>query len=155
MPTVRKSRAAVERGADSPVREAPAKKAPVRRRQEQGGPTLEHGPATAAVSVPAAGKSSSSRQRKRLAKAFPRPLDKMLKKKAAKTGKALTDAATVRDDFRFPEAEYAVLVDLKKQLADQGVKAKKSDLVRVGLRLLSSLSMEEIKALLAKLPPAL
>lgn len=81
-------------------------------------------------------------RRKRLAKAFERPLDKGLKKKAA----------LVRDRFTFPEDEYAQLVRLKKQLDTLGVKVKKSELVRAGLLLLSSRSDEELKALLAGIP---
>ena len=92
-------------------------------------------PATPESSVPA-------KKRKRLSKAFSRPLDKILMKQAK----------PVRERFTLLRGEYDQLVRIKKQLADQGVEARKSDLVRAALSLLSAKSDEEIKALLTVLP---
>jgi RNase H-fold protein (predicted Holliday junction resolvase) len=86
-------------------------------------------------------KKASGDKRKRLSKAFLRPLDKKFKR-----------GALVRDCFSFPEAEYAHLVDLKKRLLGEGVDIKKSELLRAGLVLLSSMDDEEMKVLLAKVP---
>ena len=91
--------------------------------------------ATPESSVPA-------KKRKRLSKAFSRPLDKILMKQAK----------PVRERFTLLRGEYDQLVRIKKQLADQGVEARKSDLVRAALSLLSVKSDEEIKALLTVLP---
>lgn len=85
----------------------------------------------------------SARIRTRLSKAFSRPLDKQLKK-----------IRLVRDRFTFPEMEYEQLVVLKKRLSDQEIMVKKSQLVRAGLMLLAHLDDEELKNLLAKVPPA-
>ena len=104
--------------------------------------------AVAAISAPVA---SGAPRRKRLAKAFERPLDKIQKKRT--TGKPVKEPVSVRDGFTFPIAEHAVLVELKKQLAGAGVMVKKSELIRVGLILASRLPLEKMKAMLARLPP--
>ena len=94
-------------------------------------------------------------KRRRLAKAFERPLDKELRTKPSadaatspKVGKS-----TVRDGFTFPKAEHDRLVELKKQLAEQGVTVKKSDLIRAGLILALSMPQTKLKSVLSKLPP--
>lgn len=95
-------------------------------------------------------------RRKRLAKAFDRPLDKELRKKsvAAVAPPKKAEKSTVSDRFSFPKAEHDRLVELKKQLAEQGVTVKKSDLIRVGLVLALSIPQAKLKAVLAKLPAA-
>ncbi len=105
---------------------------------------VEAKPALPASAAPAAPESSPpAKKRKRLAKAFSRPLDKVLRKQAE----------PVRERFTLLRGEYDQLVRIKKQLADQGVEVKKSDLLRAALGLLSVKSDEEIKALLTVLPP--
>ena len=86
-------------------------------------------------------KKSSGAKRKRLSKAFLRPLDKKFKR-----------GILVRDSFNFPEAEYAHLVELKQRLMAEGVDVKKSELLRAGLVLLSSLDDATLKEFLAKIP---
>ena len=86
-------------------------------------------------------KKPSSSKRKRLSKAFSRPLDKTLR-----------HDQVVRDRISFPEVEYDQLVELKKNLTDRGLVVKKSQLVRAGLLLLSALTDDELKALLEKVP---
>lgn len=100
------------------------------------------------------------RKRKRLAKAFARPLDEQLKgkrgkKKAPDGADKSGDAAieTVRDGFTFLRLEHAKLVNLKKQLVRQGVSVKKSELIRAGLYLVAELPADQLQALLARLPP--
>lgn len=80
-------------------------------------------------------------KRKRLSKAFPRPLDKKI-----------GPLGLVRDSFVFPEIEHAHLMDLKHRLVAEGVDIKKSELVRAGLVLLASLDDDEMKRLLALVP---
>ena len=101
---------------------------------------VEAKPASAAPVAPES--SVPAKKRKRLAKAFSRPLDKVLKKQAE----------PVRERYTLLRGEYDQLVRIKKQLADQGVEVKKSDLLRAALGLLSVKSDEEIKALLTVLP---
>jgi len=79
-------------------------------------------------------------KRKRLAKAFSRPLDKKIRKETF-----------VRDCFTFPQAEYAQLVMLKKRLGEQGIAVKKGELMRAALMLLLELGENELKSRLAKL----
>lgn len=94
-----------------------------------------------------------------MAKAFDRPLDKVLKQEvkealaAAATAKK-AEKATVQDRFTFPKVEHDRLVELKKQLAEQGVTVKKSDLIRVGLIFALSVPQEKLKSVLARLPVA-
>ena len=89
----------------------------------------------------AAPAAADGKKRQRLSKAFPRPLDKKRKRQAL-----------VRDCFTFPEPEYRYLVELKARLLAEGVEIKKSELLRAGLALLSSLGEDELKALLDKVP---
>lgn len=81
-----------------------------------------------------------SAKRKRLSKAFPRPLDKIQKK-----------IRLVRDSFTIPENEYEQLGLLKKRLAAQGIGVKKGQLLRAGLRLLAAMDDTELKAAAEKL----
>lgn len=76
---------------------------------------------------------------------------------AKKTAKPEADAKPrkpklVRDSFTMPEAEYAVLVELKKACLKAGIEVKKSELLRVGVALLKRLDTEGIKPVLAGLP---
>lgn len=83
-----------------------------------------------------------AKNRKRLAKAFPRPLDKKLK-----------EVERVREKFTLLADEYAQLAVLKQRLAVQGVSVKKSELLRAGLLLLAALDDSELQAALARLAP--
>lgn len=83
-----------------------------------------------------------AKNRKRLAKAFPRPLDKKLK-----------EVERVREKFTLLADEYAQLAVLKQRLAVHGVSVKKSELLRAGLLLLAALDDSELQAALARLAP--
>ena len=93
--------------------------------------------------VPASPESTgnTAKKRKRLAKAFPRPLDKKLRKQLV-----------VREKFSIPALEYEQLLELKTRLAGLGVTVKKSEIVRAGLAQMSELDDEALKLLLATLP---
>lgn len=95
--------------------------------------------------VPASPESTgnAAKKRKRLAKAFPRPLDKKLRKQLV-----------VREKYSIPALEYDQLLELRTRLAGLGVTVKKSEIVRAGLVQLSVLDDEALKALLEKLPVA-
>jgi hypothetical protein len=58
----------------------------------------------------------------------------------------------VRDSFTMPEAEYAVLGEVKKACIAAGVEVKKSQLLRVGLVLLKGSSVATLKAMIEALP---
>ena len=58
----------------------------------------------------------------------------------------------VRDSFTMPEAEYAVLGEVKKLCLSQGVEVKKSQLLRIGLVLLKSLDLRQLESQLNALP---
>lgn len=90
--------------------------------------------------VPAA-PESLAKKRKRLAKAFPRPLDKKFR-----------EVELVREKVSLLVDEHLQLVELKQRLAAQGASVKKSELLRAGLRLLAALDDGELQAVLAKLP---
>lgn len=86
-------------------------------------------------------KAPATTRRKKLSKAFSRPLDK----KPAKM-------KLVRDRFTIPEVEYEQLVQMKKRLSALGIAVKKSELVRAGLLQLAAMDDENLKAATAKLP---
>lgn len=62
-------------------------------------------------------------------------------------------AKLVRDSFTMPETEYAVLSHVKKACLSAGIEAKKSQLLRVGLVLLSKTNISTLKTLIANLEP--
>lgn len=82
-----------------------------------------------------------ARKRKRLAKAFKRPLDKELR-----------SVQVVRDKYVLPAEEYQRLLELKKRLADQGLPVKKGELVRAGLILLAALEDGDLKDVVLTVP---
>jgi len=71
---------------------------------------------------------------------------------AAETKEKARKPKLVRDSFTMPEAEYAVLGDLKKACLKAGVEIKKSELLRVGVALLRQLDPAKIREIVAGLP---
>jgi hypothetical protein len=59
----------------------------------------------------------------------------------------------VRDSFTMPEAEYAVLSEVKKACIAAGIEVKKSQLLRVGLVLLKKTPISALKTLVEELQP--
>jgi len=57
----------------------------------------------------------------------------------------------VRDSFTMPESEYQALGDLKKSCLKQGIAVKKSELLRIGVATLSSMTTKQIETALNKL----
>ena len=74
-----------------------------------------------------AGRPQATGKRRRLAKAFDRPLDKSLR-----------EPDRVRLKVTLREEDYATLVDLQQRVADAGLRVKKSALLHAGLRLLAT-----------------
>ena len=83
---------------------------------------------------------TAPKKRKRLAKAFKRPLDKKLK-----------NERMVRDSFALSEDDYAQLVELKHRLMIQGLNVKKSEVVRAGLLLLTALDDADLTVVIDKI----
>jgi uncharacterized iron-regulated protein len=77
-------------------------------------------------------------------------------KAAAKPADAAKEKARkeklVRDSFTMPEAEYAVLGQVKKAALKAGFEIKKSELLRVGVALISKIDMATLKSVLGSLP---
>jgi hypothetical protein len=59
----------------------------------------------------------------------------------------------VRDSFTMPEAEYAILGQVKKDCIKAGIEVKKSELLRVGISLLKDLDTAKVQELIGKLTP--
>ena len=122
---------------------APAKKASVPRATKpvvkKAAPAAKPGPAVKAIAAKAP---------KAPVKAVAKPVTKSaveLKEKPKK-------AKLVRDSFTMPEAEYAVLGDVKKACLKAGIEVKKSELLRVGVALIRQLDTAKLKEILAVLP---
>ena len=69
---------------------------------------------------------------------------------APKKGKSET--RLVRDSFKMPKAEYTVIDKLKRRVATFGQRTKKSELLRAGLKALTSMSDDTLRAALAAVP---
>ena len=96
-------------------------------------------PATKPVAKPAAPKASAKTDAPRPAAADA----SMPKERKAKL---------VRDSFTMPEQEYAVLGQVKKACIKAGFEIKKSELLRIGVALISQIDMATLQKVLADLP---
>ena len=88
------------------------------------------------------------------AKAKPVASKQNVKKTAKKdTKKAKPEKVKMeRDSFTMPKDEYAQLTLLKARLTAMGQPAKKSELLRAGIKLLVAMSDNTLKTTLAKIP---
>jgi hypothetical protein len=95
--------------------------------------------------------------------AAPKPAAKPVVKKAAppKAPGAQPKAAKadkpkkpklVRDSFTIPKPEYTVLDDLKQRAAKAGVPAKKSEVLRAGIKALSAMGDAAFEAAMRAVP---
>lgn len=130
-------------------------------------------PAAKAVAKPvakAAAKPAAKPAAKRATKAAPAPIAKPAAKRAAKAPTkvpaakpAAPDPAEtvrekarktklVRDSFTMPEQEYALLGQVKKACLKAGFEIKKSELLRIGVALISQIDMATLQNVLASLP---
>ncbi|MET0856793.1 MAG: hypothetical protein ABWY27_08595 [Telluria sp.] len=80
--------------------------------------------------------------RKPAAKAAP---EEQVREKARKS-------RLVRDSFTMPEHEYEVLGQVKKSCLKAGFEIKKSELLRIGVALISQLDLATLQNVLASLP---
>ncbi|MBV6323113.1 hypothetical protein [Duganella violaceipulchra] len=111
----------------------------------------------------AAAKPAPKAAAKPAAKAAPKAAAKPAPKaapKAAAAKPAPVDAAKdktrkeklVRDSFTMPEQEYAVLGQVKKACLKAGFEIKKSELLRIGVALISQIDLATLQNVLAGLP---
>ena len=89
-----------------------------------------------------------------------KPVAKVIAKKANTKKSAKKDTKKAkpekvkmeRDSFTMPKDEYAQLTLLKARLTAMGQPAKKSELLRAGIKLLAAMSDNTLKTTLAKIP---
>lgn len=108
--------------------------------------------ATKAAAKPTAAKPAAA---KPVAKTAAKPaVKRAAAAKPAKVEKAAKPhkEKLVRDSFTMPESEYAVLGQVKKACLKNGIEVKKSELLRIGVALISRLDMATLKQVLASLP---
>ena len=101
-----------------------------------------------AAKADAAVKSLAAKAPKAPVKAAEKPVSKPVAEPKEKTRKA----KLVRDSFTMPEAEYAVLGEVKKACLKAGIEVKKTELLRVGVALIRQLDTAMLKEILAGLP---
>ena len=103
--------------------------------------------AKAAEKIPAKAPVKAPARAKPAAKAVEvKPLVEVVAEKVKK-------AKLVRDSFTMPESEYAALGAVKKACLKAGVEVKKSQLLRIGVALLSKTDVPALKKLIAGLAP--
>ena len=136
MPTTEKATASAT-PANAEVKAAPAKAAakPITKRATPARKTAS------ATQLPTAEKSSK-------AVAIPAPTTQPVPGKVGKVKKP----KMVRDSFTIPKPEYDVLDVLKLRAAKLGAPAKKTELVRAGIKLLAALSDSAYRQALAAVP---
>lgn len=101
-------------------------------------------PAVAAAAKPAVKKQAVKKLPASPAAAAPKPAAPEVSKPAK--------LKLVRDGFTIPAGEYAVLGELKQRALAAGHPAKKSELLRAGIKLLAALTDKALLAALAKVP---
>jgi hypothetical protein len=86
-------------------------------------------------------------------KAVKKAAKKTSKKTPVKSTKATKTVKTklVRDSFAIPEKEYAALVAVKKACLKAGLEIKKTELIRIGIALVNTLTTAKIKTAQARL----
>ena len=114
-------------------------------------------PAAKAAAKPAAkavAKPAAKAVVKPVAKAAvkPVPAKKALVAKVAAVKEKARKPKLVRDSFTMPEAEYEVLGQVKKACLKAGFEIKKSELLRIGVALISQIDLATLQNVLAGLP---
>jgi hypothetical protein len=102
-------------------------------------------PAPKAASATALKKAAPRPVRKTSAPAAPQSVSEPVRERARK-------AKLVRDSFTMPEHEYEVLGQVKKACLKAGFEIKKSELLRIGVALISQLDLATLQNVLASLP---
>ncbi|MCJ0763043.1 hypothetical protein [Variovorax terrae] len=119
----------------------PAAKQPVARKLPAPAKSTKAAPKASAPAKPAA---APAKAKAPLAKAFAEP-------KADKPAKA-KKPKLVRDSFTIPKIEYGVLDELKQRAAKLAHPAKKSEVLRAGIKALAAMSDSAFLAALQAVP---
>ena len=104
---------------------------------------------------PASIKSSAKSSAKPSIKPAPRSPARVPRAPAAAAPAAkdkLRKEKLVRDSFTMPEGEYAVLGQVKKACLKAGFEIKKSELLRIGVALISQIDLATLQKVLGALP---
>ena len=119
-------------------------------------------PRKSAVKAPAKAKSvavkkSASRPAKKIATAPTRKASAQPKVKAASSAQPAAETKLkkpklIRDSFTFPKDEYQAIAGLKQKALGLKHSAKKSEILRAGLKLLNSLNDKAFLAALTNVP---
>ena len=111
-------------------------------------------PAAKPKAAPAKSPASKAPVRKASAKKLPAKAPQAKKAAVAKPEKIEKPkkAKLVRDSFTIPKTEYVVLDELKQRAAKLTRPAKKSELLRAGIKLLASLSDAAFLTALEQVP---
>jgi hypothetical protein len=143
---------------------APMQAAALEGKVEIAAKTITSAPVKAAVTKPVVSKPAMSKpaMKKPLAKSIAKPKSPAVRKPVVKTKPAAKVKPTTkvkpqkvkmeRDSFTMPKEEYAQLTLLKARLTTLGQPAKKSELLRAGIKLLVAMSDNTLKTTLAKIP---
>jgi len=150
---------AAAKGPAKPAVKAPARPAAKVAAKPAAKPAVKAAPAKPAAKLAAKGPVKPAAP-KAPAKAAAKAAPKAVKapKSAAKSGAAPAEREKtrkpklVRDSFTMPEEEYAVLALVKKACLKAGFEIKKSELLRVGVALISQIDVATLKSVLASLP---
>lgn len=103
--------------------------------------------ATQSTAKPASRAAKTPKVEPVKAVATPATVDKAVQKKSKPE-----KVKVVRDSFTIPKAEYTQIAALKKRALGLGLEAKKSELIRAGLQLLSSSSDAALGKALGNVP---
>lgn len=109
-------------------------------------------PAVKAPATPAAKPAPKPAAKKAPAVKAPAAAKSVAVKPAAPAAEKARKPKLVRDSFTMPELEYAVLGQVKKACIKAGFEIKKSELLRIGVALISQLDLATLKNVLGSLP---
>ena len=121
---------------------------------------LKHTPKTRAIVT--AAQPAAARKAKKIGaveevvgKTRSEALAKKVPKASAKAtpAKSAAEPKLVRDSFTIPKAEYAVLAELKQRSVTLGAPAKKSEVLRAGIKALAGMGDAAFAAALGTVPP--
>jgi len=129
-----------------------AAKAPAKTASAKTAPAPAAKPVTKAVAGKTAPAAKPDATVKAIAAKAPKAAEKPVVKPVAEPKEKLKKPKLVRDSFTMPEAEYAVLGEVKKACLKAGIEVKKSELLRVGVALIRQLDTAKLKEILAGLP---
>lgn len=134
---------ATKRATKAPAK--PAAKAPAAKRAA--GPAVK--PAAKPAAKAAAKPAAKPAVRKPAAKVATAP---KAPPATVETREKVRKTKLVRDSFTMPEQEYAVLGQVKKACLKAGFEIKKSELLRIGVALISEMDLATLRSVLAELP---